>query len=484
MSTGDVEKDQNKQIFKHTLVQASAFLVVILCAILFFFVIFSYNTWTGRVAYIVSGLKSIIIGIAIAYLLNPIVNGLEKRLHRLVKNPKNEAKTNAALRTISAIVVVLFAVLVAGVMIYNILPQVVISISSLIRNFPYYVDEITDLIKSNRQLQTFLDNVLTNATEDISDWLNENVLQNIQAYVTLAASGVVSVIMLLADVLVGLIISVYVLCSTRTFVGQGKKIVYALFNKRHAKMILDTMRKSNEIFGGFISGKLLDSLIIGVLCFVGLTAMHMPYIALVSVIVGVTNVIPFFGPYIGMIPSTILIMLVDFKKGLIVLAFIIILQQVDGNVIGPKILGKSTGLSAFWVVFSVMFFGKLWGVLGMLIGVPVFGVIYYILDTFVNFKLKRRSLPVETEEYKNLDYFAEDGTPVTLDGKKTPRELHKEEQKELRRQWMEENQENFERWLHQRKKKEEEEKKIPRLVRWRGISKLLCLSVDISSFKF
>ena len=457
MSTGDLEKNQNKQIFKHTLVQASAFLVVILCAILFFFVIFSYDTWTGKVAYIVSGLKSIIIGIAIAYLLNPIVNGLEKRLHKLVKNPKNEAKVNGALRAFSAIAVVLFAVVIAGIMIYAILPQVVISISSLIRNFPYYVDEITDLIKANRQLQAFLDNVLTNATEVISDWLNENVLQNIQSYVTLAASGVMSVVVVLADILVGLIISVYVLCSTRTFVGQGKKIIYALFNKRHAKMILDTMRKSNEIFGGFISGKLLDSLIIGVLCFVGLSAMHMPYIALVSVIVDVTNVIPFFGPYIGMIPSTILIMLVDFKKGVIVLLFIIVLQQIDGNVIGPKILGKSTGLSAFWVVFSVMFFGKLWGIIGMLIGVPVFGVIYYILDTFVNFQLGRRELPVETEEYKNLDYFAEDGTRVTLDGKKSQRELRKEEQKELLRQWMEENQENFERWLHQRKKKEDDE---------------------------
>lgn len=454
MSTGDLEKNQNKQIFKHTLVQASAFLVVILCAILFFFVIFSYSTWTGKLAYIVSGLKSIIIGIVIAYLLNPIVNGVEKRLHKLIKHPKNEAKTNAALRTFSAISVVLFAVVIAGVLLYTILPQVMISISSLIRNFPYYVDEITNLIQSNRQLQTFLDNVLTNATEVISKWLNENVLQNIQSYVTLAASGVVSVITVLADILVGLIISVYVLCSTKTFVGQGKKLIYAVFNKRHAKMILDTTRKSNEIFGGFISGKLLDSLIIGVLCFVGLTALHMPYIALVSVIVGVTNIIPFFGPYIGMIPSTILIMLVDFKKGVIVLIFIIILQQVDGNVIGPKILGKSTGLSAFWVVFSVMFFGKLWGIIGMLIGVPVFGVIYYLADTFVDYRLRQRCLPAETEEYKNLDYFAEDGTRIVLDGKKSQRELRKEEQKELRRQWMEENQENFERWLHQRKKKE------------------------------
>lgn len=454
MSTGDLEKNQNKQVFKHTLVQALAFLVVILCAILFFFVIFSYNTWTGKVAYIVSGLKSIIIGIVIAYLLNPLVNALEKRLHRLVRKSKNGAKMNAAIRTASAIAVVLLAVVIAGFMLYTILPQVVLSISTLIRNFPSYVDEITNLIQSNRQLQAFLDNILTNATEVIADWLNENVLKNIQSYVTMAASGVVSVITVLADVLVGLIISVYVLCSTRTFVGQGKKIIYAFFNKRQAKMIMDTMRKSNEIFGGFISGKLFDSLIVGVLCFVGMTALHMPYVALVSVIVGVTNVIPFFGPYIGMIPSTILIMLVDFKKGVIALIFIIILQQVDGNVIGPKILGKSTGLSAFWVVFAVMFFGKLWGIIGMLIGVPVFGVIYYLADTFVDYRLKQRELPAATEEYKNLDYFAEDGTRITLDGKKTQRELHKEEQKELRRQWMEENQENFERWLHQLKKQD------------------------------
>jgi predicted PurR-regulated permease PerM len=464
MSNNDLQKDQNKQIFKHTLVQASAFLVVILCAILFFFIIFSYSTWTGKVARVVGGLKSIIIGIAIAYLLNPLVDRLEKQLHRIWKHPKNEKRANGILRTVSAIMVVLGMVLVVSVMLYTILPQVLISVSSLIRNFPTYVDEVTDLIQSNRQLQSFLDNVLTNATEDISAWLNVNVLQNIQSYVNMAASGVVNVITVMADVLVGLIISVYVLCSTRTFVAQGKKIVYAMFNKKHAKMVLDTMRKSNEIFGGFISGKLVDSLIVGLLCFLGMSALHMPYVALVSVIVGVTNVIPFFGPYIGMVPSTLLIMLVDFKKGVIALIFIVILQQIDGNVIGPKILGKSTGLSAFWVVFAVMFFGKLWGLLGMLIGVPVFGVIYYLADTGVDYLLKQRKLPADTEEYKNLDYFAEDGTKITNDGKKTPRELHKEEQKELRRQWMEENQENFEHWLQKRRKRDNEpdgEKKNP-----------------------
>lgn len=461
MNSSDPQKNQNKQIFRHTLVQASAFLVVILCAILFFFVIFSYNTWTGKLAYLISGLKSIIIGIAIAYLLNPLVGSVEKRLQFVIRDAKNPKRAAGTLRAFCAILVVLMTLLIAGVLLYAILPQVVSSISALIRNFPMYVDEVTNLIQSNRQLQEFLDNILTNATDVIAEWLTDNVLVNIQKYVSLAASGVFDVLLVLMDVLVGLIISVYVLCSMGTFVGQGKKIIYALFSKRQAKMILDTLRKSNEIFGGFISGTLVDSLIVGILCFFGLSLLHMPYIALISVLVGVTNVIPFFGPYIGMIPSAILVMLVDFKKGVIVLIFIIILQQLDGNVISPKILGKSTGLSAFWVVFSVMFFGKLWGVLGMLLGVPVFGVIYYIAETFVNYRLGLRQMPKETESYTNLDYFAEDGTRVTLDGKKTARELRKEEQKELRRQWMEENQENFEHWLSKRKKKEEEGTNAP-----------------------
>lgn len=460
MENSDLQKknNRNREIFQNTLVQASAFLVVILCAILFFFLIFSYNTWTGKLAYVISGLKSILIGIGIAYLLNPIVDSLEKKIHKIYKHPKNMKKAHVVIRTTSSILVVLAAVTISGVVLYTILPQVVFSISALIRNFPDYVDEITALIQSNKGLQEFLDNVLTNASEVIAKWLNENVLQNIQNYVTYAASGVLSAVSVLVDVLIGVIISIYVLCSMRTFAGQGKKIVYAFFNKQHAHMILTSMRKSNEIFGGFISGKLLDSLIIGILCFVGLTLLRMPYIALISVIVGVTNVIPFFGPYIGMVPSTLLVMLVDFRKGVIVLVFIIILQQLDGNVIGPKILGKSTGLSAFWVVFSVMFFGKIWGVLGMLFGVPVFGVIYYMAETYVNFRLSRRNLPTDTESYKSLDYFADDGTPISNDGKKTKKELRKEEQKELRRQWMEENREAFERWALEHRKKEDEKK--------------------------
>lgn len=447
----ETDKQQRKIIFCNSLVQAGAYLVVLICAITFFFLIYNYNVWTGKLRYILSGLKSIIIGIVIAYLLNPIVRNLEKKLLKLFKKTHEEKKTKAAVRLVSSLLIVLVFVFVVGVLLYSILPEVIISISAVIRNSPKYIDEVTDLIQSNAQMRKILDNVLTNATDTITAWLNENVLSNIEAYVSAIASGVFSMVGVLVDILIGIIISVYVLCSMDTFVGQGKKLIYALLSPKQAKVVLDTMRKSNEIFGGFISGKLIDSLIIGVLCFIGLSLLHMPYVTLVAVIVGITNVIPFFGPYIGMVPSTILIMLVDFKKGIIALIFIIILQQLDGNVIGPKILGKSTGLSAFWVVFAVMFFGKAWGILGMFIGVPVFGVIYYIIGTFVNYQLEKRKLPVRLELYRRLDYIDESGEPI-LKSELTEKERKKREQKELRRQWMEENKENFERWIEEHKK--------------------------------
>ena len=447
----ETDKQQRKIIFCNSLVQAGAYLVVLICAITFFFLIYNYNVWTGKLRYILSGLKSIIIGIVIAYLLNPIVRSLEKKLLKLFKKTHEEKKTKAAVRLVSSLLVVLVFVFVVSVLLYSILPEVIISISAVIRNSPKYIDEVTDLIQSNAQMRKILDNVLTNATDTITAWLNENVLSNIDAYVSAIASGVFSMVGVLVDILIGIIISVYVLCSMDTFVGQGKKMIYALLSPKQAKVVLDTMRKSNEIFGGFISGKLIDSLIIGVLCFIGLSLLHMPYVTLVAVIVGITNVIPFFGPYIGMVPSTILIMLVDFKKGIIALIFIIILQQLDGNVIGPKILGKSTGLSAFWVVFAVMFLGKAWGILGMFIGVPVFGVIYYIIETFVNYQLEKRKLPVRLELYRRLDYIDESGEPI-LKSELTEKERKKREQKELRRQWMEENKENFERWIEEHKK--------------------------------
>ena len=182
-----------------------------------------------------------------------------------------------------------------------------------------------------------------------------------------------------------------------------------MFRTDHANMILHLTKKSNEIFGGFIIGKIIDSMIIGVLCFFGLTLLKMPYILLISVIVGVTNVIPFFGPYIGAIPSAVLILLNDPIKGLSFLIFILVLQQLDGNVIGPKILGNSTGLSAFWVVFSILLGGGLFGFVGMIMGVPTFAVAYYIITMLINHLLEKRKLPLQTSEYGEKSYVDDSG---------------------------------------------------------------------------
>lgn len=187
-------------------------------------------------------------------------------------------------------------------------------------------------------------------------------------------------------------------------------------------MLLHLTIKSNEIFGGFIIGKIIDSAIIGVLCFVGLSMLKMPYTLLVSVIVGVTNVIPFFGPYIGAIPSAVLIMLTDPKMGIYFILFILVLQQLDGNVIGPKILGDSTGLSAFWVVFAILLGGGLFGVIGMILGVPTFAVIYYIINMLINHMLEKKKLPIDTAAYGEMSYVDADGTYVHSDDNETNKE--------------------------------------------------------------
>ena len=199
-------------------------------------------------------------------------------------------------------------------------------------------------------------------------------------------------------------ISIYVLFSKETFAGQGKKITFALFNTKTANQIIKDTRFISDTFIGFISGKIIDSIIIGFICFAGTSILKMPYALLISVIVGVTNVIPFFGPYLGAIPSTILILMVNPVKCIYFILFILVLQQLDGNFIGPKILGQSTGLSGFWVIFSITIFGGIMGVPGMIIGVPFFAVLYAMIKRLTNRLLLKRGLPSETNKYMNVDY--------------------------------------------------------------------------------
>mgnify|MGYP002580765181 CR=1 FL=1 len=233
---------------------------------------------------------------------------------------------------------------------------------------------------------------------------NVRELRNVMERVAAAAVGVLNFI-------IGIIVMAYVLMSRDHFVGQGKKLLFALCRKRTTcDRILKHLRVINRIFTNFVSGKLLDSLIIGLLCAACLAILRIPYAGLISTIVGITNIIPVFGPFFGAIPSAFLLLLTDPYKCLVFLIFIVILQQVDGNIIGPKILGDSTGLSAFWVLFSLLLFNHLMGFWGMLLGVPLFASFYYLLREFINSRLKKKGLPLATQDYVHVAGIDENGT--------------------------------------------------------------------------
>ena len=280
-------------------------------------------------------------------------------------------------------------------------PEIVENIFKVTDTLPEQVNRlikwVSERMKENSKYADMFEKILKEATDYITRWVKNDMMTQIGQL----ASGIISAVSVFVNAVVGVIVAVYVLSSKETFAKQGKKIIYAIFKEKHAEKILKEFKKSDDIFGGFISGKIIDSLIIGALCFVGLTILDMPYTMLVSTIVGVTNVIPFFGPYIGAVPSAILILLADPKKGLIFIVFIILLQQLDGNIIGPKILGESTGLTPFWVVFSILLGGGLFGIIGMLFGVPTFAVIYNLIAEFVNYRIKDKN--ISPDRYDNYD---------------------------------------------------------------------------------
>ena len=264
---------------------------------------------------------------------------------------------------------------------------------------------------------TLLKTAVKEGTDMLMDWLRTDLMAKANELMSNLTVGVLNIVSEIFNAVIGLIVSIYILFSKETFVRQSKKCVYAVLSARHANMVLHLTTKSNDIFGGFIIGKLIDSAIIGVLCFIGLTILKMPYVMLVSVIVGVTNVIPFFGPYIGAVPSTILIMLANPIQGVYFVIFVLLLQQFDGNILGPKILGNSTGLSAFWVIVAILLGGGLFGFVGMVMGVPTFAVLYYIVQMLMNSHLERKNLPTGSEYYDTMSYVDDEGTYYHSEGK-------------------------------------------------------------------
>ena len=393
---------------KYTTIAVYAFLVIA-AAITFFFVI-SEHSVVGRMAGTFFGLMTpFIYGAALAYVLNPVLNWLEKKVFPKVFGDRVSKRSR---RGLGVLLTFLFGCAVVALFLAVLIPQIVESIDNLAQSIYAFLPQaqnfLNDLIAQYGTNEMLVD-VLSMLGVDISD--PSMALQRLatRSYTFLTQvlpnlfGGVMRFTSGLLDVVVGIIIAIYLLLSKEIFYAQVKKLLFAFFPRRVAQATLNLTHDSNTIFCGFISGKILDSAIIGVLCFIGCSVLQMPYTVLVSFIVGVTNVIPYFGPFIGAIPSIFIIMIADPLKSLVFAVFVLILQQLDGNIIGPKILGDSTGLSAFWVIFAVTYFGGLFGFVGMLIGVPTFAVIYALVRNFAEFKLGKKGLKTQTPDFASQE---------------------------------------------------------------------------------
>lgn len=401
------KKQSHWNIRPYLAIALTAVLVICLC-IVFFFLIYRYNGFAAGWKKLTAILQPIIIGIVIAYLINPIMVFFEKHLMRWIEpKMKKKAKAKKLCRGIATLGALAVFILIIVVLLVMLIPQLVESIQGVATTLPsevqHLIDKTNKYLSSDSEVANFVEDTLIYATNYIKDWAMNDLLPKSNTYLTSITTGLINVFKVLLNIIVGLIVSVYLLFSKETFIGQFKKLTYALFKPKKANIVIQTARKSNEIFGGFISGKILDSMIIGIICYIVLLIMKMPYPVLVSVIVGVTNIIPFFGPFIGAVPSFIIIVLANPIQGLYFLIFVVILQQVDGNIIGPNILGDSTGLSPFWVIFAIMVGGGLFGFAGMLLGVPTFAVIYYIMQEILRYFLRKRDLPQDSSQYIELE---------------------------------------------------------------------------------
>ena len=359
-------------------------------SILFFFLIYRFQGFGDAISKLTGILMPFIYGAVIAYLLKPVCNCVEDFLRRLLPE-----KMGTAANMLAVTVSLLFGILVVYALIMMIVPQLITSVTTLYytarNNLNDFVDWAShqEIIASNQKLLDFIETSYDNLQDTLDNIVRTKLVPSMQSLLSGAALGVMSFVTFLKNIIIGVIVSVYLLASRKKFGQQCKMILYSLIKPRWADIILEEILYADKMFGGFINGKILDSAIIGVLCYIACLIFKFPSALLVSVIIGVTNVIPFFGPFIGAIPATLLILIQNPIKALWFVLFVLVLQQVDGNIIGPKILGNTTGLSSFWVLFAILLFGGLWGFVGMIIGVPLFAVIYDVIKKLVFHGLNR-----------------------------------------------------------------------------------------------
>ena len=389
-------KDPKKQRYFYAMMAGFG---TISLSVLFFFFLYRLQGIGNVISQLSTILAPFIYGGIIAYLLRPMCNSLEAFFQlRLPKKMRRFANAFAVVFSLMVGILVVYA------LITMVVPQLVESVVTLWNALPTKMEQLvnwaTETFGKDERVVQFVEKNYRSYFTDIDKWVQANVIPQVSSLVTNVGTSVWQVLKFVYNILIGLIVAVYVLHGRKRFGKQARLIVRNIFSDRWADRILEEVEFIDRMFGGFIDGKIIDSAIVGVLCYIGCTVLKIPSALLVSVIVGVTNVIPFFGPVIGAVPSTLLILIDSPLKALWFLIWVIVLQQLDGNVIGPKILGNRTGLSGFWVMFSIILFGGLWGIVGMIICVPLFAVIYDTVRRLVRRGLRRRNHTELWDEYR------------------------------------------------------------------------------------
>ncbi|MDO4260553.1 MAG: AI-2E family transporter [Eubacteriales bacterium] len=390
---------------------AAVFLTVAMC-ILFFFVVFRFREFQGYLGMVAGILMPFIYGAVIAYLLSPVCSWLELHMEQAAELSRKPEKTAEKYRRLfkglSILISLLLFCLVIYALIAMVVPQVINSVLVLAEAMPGYVQKISawveELVQDNPVLVNYVEQYSEDIMNSVQDFARTHLIPNINNVISGVSASLWTMITMAKNFVIGLIVAVYLMNSRKAFRRQAGMMIRALFPDRkiapgkeqRADWIIRELHILNAYLGGFVKGKLVDSLIIGLICMAFTAITKMPYAVLVSVVVGVTNIIPFFGPFIGAIPSAILILMVSPIQCVYFVIFVLILQQFDGNILGPKILGDTTHLNSFWVLFAILLFGGLFGIVGMVIGVPVFAFFYQLVREWMYARLGKDEKPVDS----------------------------------------------------------------------------------------
>ena len=402
-------KDKNEIYFKWGITAVSVIVIALVISLIFS----KLGIIASALKTIVSTVSSVLYGVVMAFLMAPVYDSISAWVAEIISsffpNWKKSGKWAKFIATLACLIILIFVIFA---LIMMIIPELVNSITNVIGYAPDGMSNLEnwlkDILNKNPDLEKLVIGNYQDISERVSDIATTNVLPNVNTYIKNLSSGVINALGVVVNIIIGMMVMMYLLNMKTTLSSQAKKIVYSMAGVKIGNEIVTEARYIKNMFEKFIVGKIIDSIIIGIINYFFMVIIHMPYALLISVVVGVTNVIPFFGPFIGAIPSIVLLLLVSPFTALQFAVWILVLQQVDGNIIGPKILGQTTGLPSFWVLFSILLFGGLFGIVGMIIAVPTWAIIYRTISRVSEHFLRKKGLEPDSSSYVNLDYIDEE----------------------------------------------------------------------------